>query len=270
MFKDHPDGMRMEPTPERVLAVCQTLAWQEMTQAELIDAMSLGRKDDTARSTISATLSVAEELGAVRPKEGLLTLHIPKEEVSSPAAFRRYASRIAFSNPKSTFFLFSRWYISLNEQAFTTTDGWEDRANRAVKDEPALSGLGENAALGWRFWAAFLGLGYLSGTTLLPNMKTRLQDAFAYDYNQHFSFGASVFVLDFLPWLSNRVPEAGMTLDGSAPLPLAVSAGLRTLRDLDLVRLEAQRDARRIPLFPVDGDPNGDFSHIIVREEVCL
>ena len=51
-------------------------------------------------------------------------------------------------------------------------------------------------------------------------------------------------------------------------LPLALSAGLRTLHELGLIKLETWRDSNRIFLYPVDGDPINDFSHITVTEEV--
>ena len=48
-----------------------------------------------------------------------------------------------------------------------------------------LAALNENAVLGWRFWAAFLGLGYLSGTMIIPNMKLRLEDILATTYTEN-------------------------------------------------------------------------------------
>ena len=50
---------------------------------------------------------------------------------------------------------------------------------------------------------------------------------------------------------------------------MAVSAGLRTLHELDIIKLEARRDTDRIKLYFVDGDPIDEFSHISVREEAC-
>lgn len=44
MFKTNPDGMRMEPTPERVLSVCRLIAQKNITHEELRQAMTLGQK----------------------------------------------------------------------------------------------------------------------------------------------------------------------------------------------------------------------------------
>ncbi len=162
---------------------------------------------------------------------------------------------------------FSRWYVAQNEKILNQ-DSWEVKAATAARDVSELDGLHEKAAKGWRFWAAFFGLGYLDGSTLLPNMKTRLQDVLSVDFAKAFSYGDAVSVTEFGPWLASKLPEADLS-GVSAPWPLAVSAGLRVLRDLNLLELEARRDTVRVPLYP-DGDPLTDFSHITVREEAML
>ena len=128
-----------------------------------------------------------------------------------------------------------------------------------------MKNLGENTALGWRFWAAFLGLGYLSGTMLIPNMKLRIQDILATSFSDRFQYGEAILAKDFIQWLTTRLPEA----DLRDRLPLAVSAGLRTLHELGLIKLESWRDSVRVPLYRIDGDPINEFSHITVYEEVC-
>lgn len=53
MFKVNPDGMRMEPTPERVISVCRLIAHKSMTRDEVRKAMTLGGNDE--RSSIRST-----------------------------------------------------------------------------------------------------------------------------------------------------------------------------------------------------------------------
>lgn len=91
-----------------------------------------------------------------------------------------------------------------------------------------LSALNENAVLGWRFWAAFLGLGYLSGTMIIPNMKLRLEDILATTYTEKFRYDETILAQDFMLWLSTKLPEVEI----ESKLPLALSAGLRTLHEL--------------------------------------
>ena len=265
MFMNAPDPMRMEPTPERVLAVCRFIAGRDMSRADLQDAMTLGTSGGKAVPEVTQSLAVAQnELELIQEKDGLLLLAVPEEVIASPASFRRAIAGKVFARKKSTFYLFTKWVISQNERIFSLGK-WEALALTARDEVADLSGTNENAGLGWRFWAAFLGIGYLSGTIILPNMKIRLQDVLA-EYGHDYEYDNALAAKDFIRWLSGKLPE----VDFQEPIPLALSAGLRTLNDLQLIRLEIRPDTERIPLYYVDGDRFNEFSNISVRKEVCV
>lgn len=265
MFKTHPDGMRMEPTPERVLAVCRMVAKQSMKKEDLQSLMALNWKADADYQTVNLSITVAmDELGLLQNKNGLICYAADPSIISSTENFRRYVSGMVFHKADTSFAMFSKWVIAQNERLFTLGK-WEVMAKTCKEENPAMKNLGENTALGWRFWAAFLGLGYLSGTMLIPNMKLRIQDILATSFSDRFQYGEAILAKDFIQWLTTRLPEA----DLRDRLPLAVSAGLRTLHELGLIKLESWRDSVRVPLYRIDGDPINDFSHITVYEEVC-
>lgn len=268
MFAPHPDKMRMEATPERVLCVCRMIAGQSMPPDELIKLLSFDDSDtaSTSKNIIKNAINVAQnELCLLQLQDGKLKFSVAPEIISSPESFRKYVSAVVFSRKESTFFLFSKWYIAKNEQAYSFNN-WEIASKTAERESPQLAGIDDNAALGWRFWAAFAGLGYLNGAALIPNLKIRLQDILCGDYQETFAYGQPVRAQEFISWLAPRLPEA--ELDSAGPLPLAVSAGLRTLHELNLIVLEARRDTERTPLY--DGDPAlTEFSHITVRKEVA-
>ena len=262
MFQKNPDPMRMEETPERVLSACRLLARGSMSREALRAAMTLEKNGERELAEANRVIAVVqEELGLVRRKNDCLEFVGPAEVLASPAAFRRYVSAQVFPQEDTTFVKFSRWVIAKNEELFRL-GRWQVMAETCKAELPEMSGMDENAALGWRFWAAFLGLGYLSGSMFLPNMKLRLQDIFAVDYP--WPYGQAVRAEELIPWLDGRLPEA----DLSGRLPLAVSAGLRTLHELGLIRLETWRDSRPVQLYFVDGEQIGAFSHITVNREV--
>lgn len=265
MFKTHPDGMRMEPTPERVLAVCRMAAKQPMKKEVLQSLLALNWKADADYKLANSVISVAmDELGLLQNKNGLIYYGVDPNVISSTTAFRRYVSGIVFHKADTSFTMFSKWVIAQNERLFTLGK-WEVMAKTCKEENPSMHNLGENAALGWRFWAAFLGLGYLSGTMLIPNMKLRIQDLLATDFTDRFQYGESIRAGDFALWLNQRLPE----VDFQGKLPLAVSAGLRTLQELGLIKLERWQDSVRVQLYHIDGEPVNEFSHITVYEEVC-
>ena len=264
MFKKNPDGMRMEPTPERVMSVCRLVAQQKVTKDDIREILTLGKVGEKELDEIDKSIGVAsEELGVIRMKDNYYELAVSLDVVSSSEAFRRFVAARVFGQSDTTFSMFTKWMIAQNDRLFSL-DKWEVMAVTSGEDNTELALVDENAVLGWRFWATFLGLGYLNRTMFLPNMKTRLQDVFATSYSQRFKYGETVRATEFVDWLSGKIPEA----DLSNKLPLAVSAGLRTLHELGLITLETWRDSNRIMLFFVDGDPINDFSHITVREEV--
>ena len=262
MFKKDPDGMRMEPTPERVLSVCRLIARSPMTREEIHTAMTLGVDDDKTLDQVGKSVNVAlEELSLLQTREDQLVLAADRAVIATPTAFRRYVSSRVFARKDTTFFLFTKWLIGQNERIFALKS-WEGMAKTCGSEVKELSALNENAVLGWRFWAAFLGIGYLSGTMIIPNMKLRLEDILATSYEERFTYGETVLARDFLSWLGGKLPEA----DLGGQLPLAVSAGLRTLHELGLITLENWSDSVPVMLYPVDGDPINSFTHICVKE----
>ena len=262
MFKNHPDPMRMEPTPERVLAVCKMIEKQPMPKDELVQTMTLGGENPDVNASITVAL---EELHSIDQIDGKLKLVAPDAVLESPTSFRKYVSARVFQNQDSTFFRFSKWLIEQNDRIFALGK-WEVLATTARSESSSLEGMNENAVLGWRFWAAFLGLGYLSGTILIPNMKIRIQDVLSTEFSKQFAFDQTIRAEDFLSWIASRIQEVDYR---KGNLPLAFSAGLRTMNALGLIDLQMQRDTDVIRLYNVDGDPNNAFSHIVVREEVC-
>lgn len=265
MFKVNPDGMRMEPTPERVLSVCRLIAHKSMTRDEVRRAMTLGDNDDKEIDQIDKSINVAlGELSIIKAEADNLVLAVDQNVIASTTAFRRYVSARVFSAKDTTFHMFTKWMISQNERIFSLRS-WEGMSATCRGEVKELSSLNENSVLGWRFWAAFLGLGYLSGTMIIPNMKLRLEDVLATTYTEKFKFNETILAQDFVLWLSTKMPE----VDIGDKLPLALSAGLRTLHELGLIELKTWSDSTPIMLYRVDGDPINSFTHISVKEAIC-
>lgn len=264
MFKANPDGMRMEPTPERVLSVCRLIAHKSMSRDEVRKAMTLGINDEKELDQVNKSINVAlEELSLLKTQDDTLVLAVDPEVISSPTAFRRYVSSRVFSTKNTTFYMFSKWLIAQNERIFSMKS-WEGMAKTCGSEVKELSTINENAVLGWRFWAGFLGLGYLSGTMIIPNMKLRLEDILVTAYTEKFNYNETVLANDFILWLSTKMPEVEI----GSQLPLALSAALRTLHEIGLITLETWSDSVPTMLYPVDGDPINGFTHISVKEVV--
>ena len=100
---------------------------------------------------------------------------------------------------------------------------------------------------------------------MLPNMTIRIQDVLVSHFANAFSFESPIRAQEFLSWLAVEIPEVDFSQD---TLPLAFSAGLRTLHELHLINLQTQRDTDWVRLYNA-GDDNNAFSHIVVRGDIC-
>lgn len=264
MFKTHRDGLRMEPTPERVYAICQYIAKYDCTRTGILNQFSMfADATQIPTEAITAAIRAAEELGAITTKDGNMVLSISSEHLTSYIAFRRFAAERVLKQKDTTFFKVTQWYMNANEKVFEF-DNWENKADAIVQD--GVDGISENDFLGWRFWASFLGEGYLHDKMLIPNMKIRIQDVLAEKFKHSFEYENEITAKDFLTWIATQIPETLITTDGI--LSLGFSNGLRTLSELKLINLRAQMDAMRVKLYPIEGEVLNDFSHITVKEVI--
>ena len=136
MFKKNPDGMRMEPTPERVLSICRLIAKKSITHEELRLAMTLGQNGDKEVDQINKSLAVAlEELNIVRTKNNQLELAVDPKVVATPVSFRRYIGNTVLLKKDTTFHLFTKWIISKNEEIFPLKT-WETMAKICGSEVP--------------------------------------------------------------------------------------------------------------------------------------
>lgn len=157
----------------------------------------------------------------------------------------------------------SKWFIGSNEQIFSSLN-WEDKAVAATN--AGIDKITNNDMLGWRFWASFLGLGYIHGTELIPNMYVRVRDVLATEFTKSFSFDEEIPANQFFTWIFTKIPEAKME-DGS--INLALSSAIRTLRDMNEVVPLALMDAIPMYLYELPEDSTNKITHIIIKGAVC-
>lgn len=264
MFNPHYDHMRPGPTPERVLAICRLLIANSLTEEEIRERIYLTKTPTTKiGEEFRNSINTAMELGLVSFKDNTYILSVPAEHLSTTVAFRRIVAKRVFSNKNSTFFRVSQWYVGSNESVFAYLN-WEDKAAAAVK--AGIDKITENDMLGWRFWASFLGLGYIHGTEMIPNMYIRVRDVLATEFSQVYAYGEEIPADIFFAWLFDRIPEARMADDS---INLALSSAIRTLRDMDEVAPLSLMDAVPMYLHNLPEDTTNKITHIVVKESVC-
>lgn len=257
MFKKHYDRMRPGATPERVLAIARMIADKPLKTIEVAKLCEL--KDDVSAPSegVRYSINTAEELGLIKGQGEKYEFIANPEVISSPVRFRRYAAHRLLTNTETTFFKVTEWFVSANADVLPINT-FATYAAEAVKS--GIDHVDENDILGWRFWARFLGCAYQYGTTLIPNLCVRLQDAM-----QPFQAEQEIGSMEFLNWLKKNVPEAASSCS-QTELCLAVSNGLRTLNDLGKIDIISANDAEKVHMYPLDGVRLNDFSSILVKE----
>ena len=253
MFKDN--NMRPGPTPERVLAICRMLEDNSYTIQEMAKLTQLDREPNISQEAFRYSIETAGELGLIKKTGDKYSLATNRETIASAVNFRRTVSRIIFADSDSAFFRLTEWFIKNPEQVLGLNK-FDDFAAAAARG--GVESIMENDVLGWRFWIRFLGHAYQYNRTLIPNMKVRLEDAM-----QELENGTRMTCTQFTAWLRQNVPEAAAACS-NAPLPLAVSNGLRTLRGEDKIELISTMDAVKVSLYPLNGVRENDFSEIVV------
>lgn len=255
MFKEN-DNMRPGPTPERVLAVCRLVSQGSYSNQEIYKKCALDKNADTNDEAIRSSIDSAEELGFIKKTKDRYELLIDEKYLESAQSFRRLVSSVAFKNKKGTFFKLTEWFIN-NSDEVLKINRFDDLAAIAAKS--GVPSITENDVLGWRFWMRYLGFAYQYNKTLIPNMKTRIEDVLS-DVPKDTKMTCTQFV----GWIKENMPEAASACS-DASLPLAVSNGLRVLNNEGIIELISTRDAVRTSLYPLNGVELNDFSEIVVR-----
>lgn len=255
MFKEN-DNMRPGPTPERVLAICRLVDQGSYTTPDLYKLCALNEQVEMNDEAIRSSIDAAEELGFIEKSGDKYELKIDDKNLESADNFRKLVSSVVFKNNKSTFFKLTEWYILHSNDALKLNKFDDFAATAAKTGVPSIT---ENDVLGWRFWMRYLGLAYQYNRTLIPNMKTRLEDALG-----SVPPNTKMTCTQFVSWIKENLPEAASACT-EASLPLAISNGMRVLNNEKKIELISTRDAVRTSLYPLNGVELNDFSEIVIR-----
>lgn len=295
MFKEN-DDMRPAATPERVLAICKLVEYGNgsYSTSDLCKLCTLEEQGEKNNEAINKSIEAAIELEFIEKSgdknklnsDDTYKLTIDKTNLESSVAFRKAVSSVVFNKKKSTFFLLTSWFINHSEDVLGITK-FIDLAAKVTKADDGIPYINENDILGWRFWMRYLGIAYQYNSrlfipnkdsnkkqdknkqdnesqyssTLIQNMKTRLEDAFELGKVPN---NTRMTCIQFMSWIKANLPEAAEAC-AKGRLPLALSNGLRCLVMEKKIELISTRDAERISLYPIEGIEPNDFSEIIIR-----
>lgn len=244
MFK----GKMVTPaTPERVYTLCKIVEKNPITIADLREKME---PQFLQNNTVyfNDYKTAAEELGLISISDNLVSLAVEPRTIHSIESMRTYINSILEEFRDGDFYLVTHAFFGMEQNilnADTNVANWTTLMSRKVDRQ--INAMEMRA---WRFWASFLGFGYLHDMFLIPNADVFLEDLICnanLEKNKRYSFG------DFI---ENIRPQCDIVLDTASEnhtLNFGFSNGLRTLHDAGVIKLEHILDQEDIwSLYPLD------------------
>lgn len=163
MFKDK---MITTAIPERIFALCKIVEKGPIVSSELKDMMEpeyLGNGSVYFNDYKNA----AEELGLISISDDLISLAVDAKVIKNIECMRTYIN--------------SRLEMFNTGQFYLVTKAYFEKGSDIFKEDKNIANLGPLftqmtnypvdavAMRSWRFWASFLGLGYLQDMFIIPN-----------------------------------------------------------------------------------------------------
>jgi len=228
MFKDK---MITTAIPERIFALCKIVENGPIVFSELKEKMEpeyLGNGSVYFNDYKNA----AEELGLISISDDLISLAVDAKVIKNIECMRTYIN--------------SRLEMFNTGQFYLVTKAYFEKGSDIFKEDKNIANLGPLftqmtnypvdavAMRSWRFWASFLGLGYLQDMFIIPNACVFLWDLICNaSLEKGRMYSVSEFVNNITP-MSNIInsDEVNRTFN------YGVSNGLRALQDAGKIKMD--------------------------------
>lgn len=218
--------------PERVYTLCKIVEKKATSSAEVKERMEPSYLNQKT-SYYNDYRTAAEELQLITITDNVLSLGVDSSVLKSMDTMRFYINGQLDKFREGQFYKVTKAYYDMGESIL---HGEQNVANMAsimtLKTGVSVDSMAMRA---WRFWAAYLGFGYLQDMFVIPNADTFLKDIIKradFDKNKRYS------IVSFLEKIR---PYAYIIIDSSKEsktFNFGVSNGLRTLQDAGFIKME--------------------------------
>ena len=267
MFRTHlPDHMRPEPTPERVYAIIQYLLRKEHAKRdELYQWFCRPHPNEDMMDIFNPTIEVCKELGILREEESEMRILVSPEIIDTIDNFRYYTAQVVFKRPSGLFYNTTQAYMDKSSQVRHAVN--LDEIYRLLRGYNSVTEhLTDNDIKGWRFWLAFLGLGYLSGSQqniIIPNAYRRVRECFL---RRRFTTDV-LSIDDFLDVLDAECPELKIT-HNETTISSVLAIALISLEGIGAIELLSVPDAKKWVMTSDTMDGTRAVSHMKLAKDV--
>lgn len=258
-------NMVTEAIPARVFALYKIAAGKkDISRGELRGFMEPeGIHEGT--SYFSEILKAAMELKLVEQRDSSILPIVPREQIKTMEDFRRLAIRNLSNGADfedSQFYKCTNAIVNMDEKVYKYKN---------IADLDMLNLLSEQTGQkitapmvrGWRFWAQFLGFGYISAMAFLPNAYMFVKNTISImDLDKNVEYPMREFMSRFSQY--GKIIMRNST--ASKDLNIALSSALRELHDNKEIELRYGSDQEhRWNLYPSSESFNESVASIVYR-----
>lgn len=218
--------------PERVYALCKIVEKGAIASSEVKEKMEPGYLNQTT-SYYNEYRTAAEELQLITITDNVLSLGVDPSVLKNMDTMRFYINGQLDQFREGQFYKVTKAYYDMGESIL---HGEQNVANMAsvmtLKTGITVDSMAMRA---WRFWAAYLGFGYLQEMFVIPNSDAFLLDIIkraGFEKNKRYS------ITEFLEKLRPHADIIIDPTDGRKTFSFGVSNGLRTLQDAGEIKFE--------------------------------
>lgn len=162
-------------------------------------------------------------------------LKINKEVIKDESSFRRFMTKLVYDDiAKNTFYLITEKILCSNLDIYDLS-GFEN-----ILLSLKIGEASKESILGWRFWAAYLGYGFILNGQFVLNPHLKLKD-FIEEYFIT-TEDKQITMRTFIETLIKICPEFRGTIDGNI-ISTHLSIALVTLENLNIIKSVEVRDS---------------------------
>lgn len=254
-------NMVTEAIPARVFALYKIVtSKKDISRSELQELMEPSEIYEGS-SYFSVILRTATELKLVDVQDNTVVALVSKEQIKTIDDLRSYVISKLKNYEEEQFYKCTNAIVNLNEKIYKYS---------SISDSEMLNYLSERAdqkitapmMRGWRFWAQFLGFGYMDGLVFLPNAYIFVKDVIKLIGLEKREYQMDEFMIMF--------NQYGRIMSGNSQnekfLNLAISGALRELHENGEITLKYISDqASKWILYPSNDLFNNPVSSIIYK-----
>ena len=238
-------NMVTEPIPARVYALFKIVEKHNgINRTDLMNLMEpadLNKKTDGTQATsyFGPTLMCARELNLVDSQDNAITIQVEKGRIKTIYDLKKYVILMLNSFKDEQFYKTSNVVLNMNENVFKM-GGMSDTTMTDYLSSKTGETINNVRMNGWRFWAEFLGLGYVpSASVFIPNAYRFVKVILA---ESDLEKNKEYLIEDFISIINKYGSILTDNSDNYRTLNMAFSNALRELHDQREIELLSQND----------------------------